>query len=50
MCIRDSTGTNLIQSLGKEIVVNGESQLVIRLVGHFVVAERDVYKRQATGR
>ena len=41
-----TTGTNLIQSLGKEIVVNGESQLVIRLIGHFVVAERDIAHSQ----
>ena len=41
-----TTGTNLIQSLGKEIVVNGESQLVIRLIGHFIVAERDIAHSQ----
>lgn len=41
-----TTGTNLIQSLGKEIVVDGKSQLVIRLIGHFVVAERDIAHSQ----
>ena len=41
-----TTRTNLIQSLGEEIVVNGESQLVIRLIGHFIVAERDIAHSQ----
>ncbi len=41
-----TTGTNLIQRLGKEIVVDGKSQLVIRLVGYFVVAERDIAHSQ----
>ena len=41
-----TTGTNLIQSLGKEIVVDGKSQLVIRLIGYLVVAERDIAHSQ----
>ena len=34
--------SHLIQRFGKEVVVNGESQLVIRLVRDTVVAKRDV--------
>ena len=41
-----ATGTNLIQSLGEEIVVDGESQLVIRLIGHLVVTERHIAHSQ----
>ena len=38
--------TNLIQSLGEEIVVDRESQLVIRLIGHLVVTERYIAHSQ----
>ena len=34
--------SHLVQCFGKEVVVNGKSQLVIRLVRDTVVAERDV--------
>ena len=41
-----TAGTNLIQSLGEEIVVDGESQLVIRLIGYLVVSERHIAHSQ----
>ena len=37
-----ATGTNLIQTLCEEIVVDGESQLVIGLVSNLIVAERNI--------
>ena len=41
-----AAGTNLIQSLGEEVVVNGEAQLVVGLVGYLVVTEGDIAHRQ----
>ena len=41
-----TAGTNLIQSFGEEIVVDGESQLIIRLIGYLVVTERYIAHSQ----
>ena len=38
----DAARTHLVKRLGEEIVVDGEAELVVRLIVHLIVAEGDV--------